>query len=185
MTKEKLESFLRTNNIPLGEWGKGDAKTVDDLLKEVQASESVLSLRGTKVIREVTSLLLDIYYKEGSDVWRLVEEKQVFADGRTRVRSGSISMGEKMTADENSEAAIHRGLEEELGISGLQSVIERPMVREELPSTTYPGIVSRHTRHRYDVVLQTKDFKPEGYIEVQPTKSTYFVWKRADAIPDL
>lgn len=185
MTLEKLGNFLRAHNVPLENWGTGNAKTVNHLLSEVNSGESKLSVIDGQVVREVTSIVMNIYYQQGANTWRLIEEKQVFADGHTRVRNDWISMGEKMIPNENPEAALHRALQEELHIEGLQSVIEQPTIVEDKPSETFPGILSKHRRYHFDVVLQEKDFKPDGYMEVQPDKITYFTWRKVDALPDV
>jgi len=185
MTKEKLETLLRSHGVPLGKWGVGHAKTVEHLLAEVASGESFLNIKDGQIVRDVISVAMSIYYQRGEEVLRLMEEKQVFTDGHERVRNDLVSMGEKMNPGENPEDAMHRALREELKIEGLQSVIERPTIVEEIPSGSYPGIFSKHIRYRYDVVLQEKDFKPEGYVEVQPDKTTYFIWKKVDSIPGV
>lgn len=182
-TSEMLRKLLQDNHVPIDTWGAGHAKTVEDLFAEVASGESVLTVADGRVIREVTSLVMDVYFQKGKDVWRLIEEKQVFTGGRERIRNSWVSLGEKMEPGEDPELAIHRALKEELQIEGRQSVIEREVIHEDKESVTYPGVLSRHTRHKYAVVLQEKDYRPEGYTEVQPTKTTYFKWERVPEIP--
>ena len=71
---------------------------------------------------------------------------------------------------------LQKGLEELNVQSG--SEIDSIRVEEESKvSPSYPGLATEYLRHEMKTNLSAAAFKPEGYIEHQADKSTYFVWR--------
>ena len=70
-----------------------------------------------------------------------------------------------------------RGIQEELGISGEVALTQIGTDEEKVTSFSYPGLESQYVRHKFLAILNDNQFKPEGYVENQPDKSTFFVWE--------
>lgn len=176
---QALKQQLAGAGIDVSAWGKGEAKTLEHLLREVESGETTLVTdEHGGLLRKVVVGGADVYHVSfDGKKYRLKEEKQVFKDGRERRRSLGHAVSEKMKPDENPYEAMIRGIREELGIEGELTLIEIG-VDEPIPQTpSYPGLQSQYIRHKFEVLLDESQFRPEGYIEEQQDKSTYFVWE--------
>lgn len=172
---------LRSNNIPTGEWNKGNAKGVRDLAGEVLRGESTLFKEGGELIRRVEEVHIDIRYTtpEGVEL-QLVEDRQEFNDGRVRER-GHIGVREKAKPKERSVSAARRGIAEELGITRgflLESLGTSEEVRDS--GYSYPGLKTKYIIHEMKTKFEDEAYNPEGYKEVQADKTTYFVWREVE-----
>merc|ERR1719487_141803 len=80
----QFEAILTKRGIDLSQFGKGEARTVQDLFLEVQRSECVMGLHQGKFKRMIRVLRVMVWAKtpEGDRV--LMEGGQVLEDGRTR-----------------------------------------------------------------------------------------------------
>ena len=178
----ELEEILTKYNIDPTEYGKNKAKTLDHLLKEILDFETILYDLEGKLVRVLTLSTAKVYYKqEGSDaVLELREDKQVFKDGRMRVRNLDPSISEKFKMGENEKDCILRALVEELGMH-LDSPYEIEYLRmdkEENLSPSYPGLLSIYHLHRFNITIPEIEYNKEGYMEKQKDKTTYFSWKK-------
>jgi hypothetical protein len=180
-SEDDLVNFLIANDIPVDQWGKGSAKTVRHLYNEILEKESVLSYIDGKLIRSIEFVSAQIFYDSPGGVLKLVEEKQIFKDGRVRSRYLESSVSEKMKADEGPRNSIIRGIEEELKISIAMDQIEaNGNIDETEESNSYPGLLTRYNGYKYKIELISHQYRPEGYIEHQRDKSTYFKWEIYD-----
>ena len=180
-SENDLVNFLIANDIPVDQWGKGSAKTVRHLYNEILEKESVLSYIDGKLIRSIEFVSAQIFYDSPGGVLKLVEEKQIFKDGRVRSRYLESSVSEKMKADEGPRNSIIRGIEEELKISIAMDQIEaNGNIDETEESNSYPGLLTRYNGYKYKIELRSHQYRPEGYIEHQRDKSTYFKWEIYD-----
>lgn len=148
-TLVQLKKWLDTRGIDISQWGSADAKTVADLLCELQDGESTLS--SDPPVRRVQVVEVLIY----RDDQLLVEREQHFSDGRVRTRNRPPS--EKMLPDEDPTAAARRCLVEELGVSSA-AITFRP---QEIPqrivrtdSESYPNLLSEY--HFFTVVASVE-----------------------------
>jgi hypothetical protein len=182
MIRNELVDLLTQQEIPLESWGMNGAKTVDHLLDELNEGETLLVEDGKtgRLIREFSFLAIVVLHKDKNDTYQLIEEKQIFSDGSQRVRLSEISVGEKIKYGiENVGEAITRALEEELGIKKGFNVLKKDEVLvEEVDSKSYPGLKSHRNRYNVVVEIDSSEYKPEGYMEVQKDKTTYFVWNK-------
>ena len=119
------------------------------------------------------------YRQYGFEIGRLVEEKQVFTDGRKRTRDIGGSIAEKLLPNEEAEKAALRAVREELQVIGDLTIRPKRTDEEIKDSPSYPGLQTKYVRHYFETELDGKQFKPEGYTETQPDKTTFFVWKEA------
>jgi len=176
----RLEHVLRAHHVPLDEWGKGDAKTLQHLQKEIESGESILEFTDAGVVKITLGSCINIFHRVGDIRLKLVEDRQVFKDGREKKRNLSTSIGEKRSPDENPLDCAYRALEEELGISERLPLTDcGPNNSGLVPSVSFPGISTRHFLDIYELELPDHLYKPEGYIEEQEDKTNYFVWMPA------
>jgi hypothetical protein len=180
MNRGKIVAILRAYHVPPHEWGKGQAKTFEHFLYEVQSGESTLVERDRKLVRLVPVSRANIFYKQkDGKVLKLVEDRQVFKEGqRERRRNISWSLIEKRKRDENPEDSIRRGIREELGIHDGYTLKRLDQVTDEMrPSISYPGTYIVVMAYNFEADLTTAVYHQEGYIERQKDKTTYFIWK--------
>lgn len=176
---EVLKQQLESAGVDISEWGTGQAKTLADLQQEIESGETVLVTgKEGELLRKVTVGGAEVYYitPEGKK-YRLKEEKQVFKDGRIRRRDWDQTVSEKMKPDENPRDAIIRGIQEELGIEGEINLTETGIDEQILTSPSYPVLQSQYICHKFETVLNDEQYNPNGYIEEQSDKSTYFTWE--------
>lgn len=174
LTKKSLKEFLIKHNIPLSEWGKGNAKTLNHLLNELIKGESHIYAKEGEIKREVSALSIIVTYKD----LILREDHQEFNDGRKRRREMEASVAEKIDKnDKNLIEAVKRGIKEELGISiNKDQIVELDNSIKERESMSYPGIQSKAVLYRYHVELNDDQYNPDEYIETQEDKKTIFKW---------
>jgi len=177
MDLKSLEEYLLRFGIPLEKWGKGYAKTSTHLFKEIESGECTLLEERGNLLREIEFVMCEMFYHDGKNLFKLIEEKQVFNDGRTRIRDKESSVSEKMMIGEDPLESLIRGVEEELGIILDKSQIEEDGVQKTEASQSFPGLITKYNGHNFTCFLNQDQYNPNGYIEVQKDKSTYFIWK--------
>jgi hypothetical protein len=179
--KELVEKLIEYK-IPINEWGKGYAKTIEHLYEELQNDECSIKELDGYLLRTIEYVGVRILYKdsEGSTLL-LKEDRQVFKDGRTRRRNMPSSVSEKMKFGEDATISAVRGIEEELGIkiSYNQLIKQRPHFYDG-GSQSYPGLKSKYKGNHFTCYLTDEQFNPDGYVENQKDKSTFFIWVKRD-----
>lgn len=179
-TKKELEAYIKGFGIPVERWGRGSAKTVGHLLRELTSGEAALSEEGRTLCRKTEYVAITLTYEdENGEVYELREDRQEFADGRIRRRKfeGS-SLYEKIKSDEQPESAAGRAIREELGVGGDVNVGAIGKSEGMRESASYPGLRTRYVRHNFAASMRADQFIPEGYIERQSDKTTFFLWRR-------
>lgn len=113
-----VAEILKQYGVSTKSWGQGQAKTVAHLQKEADEGESVLEEHEGSLVRFTTILNFDVFFRDGSVLYHLCEDRQEFVDGRTRHRTFlSCSVAEKVKAEEKVDnILVARALEEELGV---------------------------------------------------------------------
>ena len=95
-----------------------------------------------------------------------------------RVRSLPCSLGEKIKAGEDPAFVAMRGIGEELGIViDTNRVTALGQEYQETESFSYPGLITRYDKYTFLVNLADGEYRPEGYVEDDGKKLTYFVWE--------
>lgn len=177
-----LRQLLLSYSVNLELWGKGEAKTFDHFLREVLEGEVNLLEKAGELVRRVKGVSINVVYQDGrGNIYRLREEKQVFRDGRTKVRerNSERAVSEKIKQAESPENAAGRAIQEELGIEGDVALIKEDTLIEPIrDSISFPGLKTEHTVFQFMAVLDRNQFDPRGYKEEQPDKTTYFVWRK-------
>ena len=83
-----------------------------------------------------------------------------------------------MKVGEDPRESLKRGIEEELGILlDDNQISEGKGIREEDTSDSFPGLMTRYKGHNFTCTLNKFQFNPEGYVEIQKDKKTYFIWE--------
>lgn len=177
----ELAEVLEGHGIDHTVWGRGATKTLEQLFAEIQDRESrLVESRDASVLGRMVSVAgVDITAHIDGKRLHLYEKKQVFhRDGSTRERELATSISEKIAGDELPEEAAIRGMQEELGIAYaglLTHVADRLVIRES--SGSYPGLLSVYRTHTFAAQFSSQEYRPDGYVEVQPDKTTYFAWE--------
>lgn len=167
------------NKIDTSLWNQGHAKSLDHLIKEINSGEAFLSIsKNNKIIRSITVIHANVFYIDDSNQkYKLIEEKQIFKNGRQRHRKLKTSIGEKIKPNENINEALVRGLKEELDIKFTVKIAQNKSIKTINKSSSYPGLITKSIVHKFDVYIDSRDYKPEGYIEHQSDKDNYFTWQ--------
>jgi hypothetical protein len=180
--KRRLKALLKRNKIPTHTWGRGEAKSFDCLCTELTTDQCVVYQDlgiGGGLRRMTSNVAVNVFYKTKKETFGLIEEKQVFHDGRERHRSLSTSIGEKMKKGKTPLAEVRRALSEELMISGSVDIRERGIVMTEpKEAQSFPGLITVHLNYLFDVFLPEHAYKPEGYTERRHYLTSYFVWHK-------
>lgn len=163
-------------------YGRGNAKSWNSLIREIETGECSIHWIGGKPVRRVVMICIQVQGDAQSEFsnMRLFEAYQEFTDGRRRER-GLWGVSEKMIPGEEPSFAAKRALKEELGFSEkeIQEVLfvhDPTIYREGKESPSYPGLFSQFTRYQATAHLPQHLYK-ESYIEVQADKRTVFVWR--------
>lgn len=177
MTKQQLVALLQKHAIDVARFGTGSAKTLAHLFAEIVDGETLLAEVDRRLVRRVGVLGVDVFADIDGARFRLIEDRQVFNDGRERRRNMPTSISEKLHQGENVLEAVTRAMNEEIGISEFKLMTPTPCTRTEVvDSPSYPGILSEYTKHEVDVLIASSAYKAEGYREIQSDKTTHFVW---------
>ncbi len=174
----ELVNLLKKYNIPTEIWGTGKSKTTNHLLKEIENKECNLVEKNDTITRYIEFVGIKIYYndKDGNR-WFLKEDRQEFNDGRTRRRNIPSSVSEKMKFGENPMLAAIRGIEEELGTSVKENQFTKyGDLHYKGGSVSYPGLDTKYKGHRFICEFNDDNFDPNGYVEIQEDKKTFFIW---------
>lgn len=183
MDYRELIDVLEANGIPYGTWGAGEAKTVANLLIELNTGDcrfEKVENRFTRVV-DVCAVNVVCYINETDTEWVLREDRQEFVDGRIRRRQLDTSIGEKMKPDEEPEVAVRRALHEELHIDEHEEVYisSRGMKLVEPESAySYPGLPALYRKHYFEVNLLPHHFCAHGFVEREKDKTNYYVWEQ-------
>ena len=176
---DELIGILTKANVPLDQYGKGAAKKVDNLHKELTQGESVMRVGSNyELSRDVNLVWVDVICTlSNGDVFILREDRQEFKDGRTRRRSLPSSLGEKMKADEDTSLAAMRALSEEIGVDTVDGLYEIGEESKKFTPDTYPGLESTYKSTSYVALIPEAAYKAEGYVEYQAEKDNFYVWE--------
>lgn len=157
--------------LDLTQFGRGQAKTFQELEAEIAAGESEIFWEGDRPVRVVQIVSVQVLSPQGET---LMEDRQEFADGRVR-RRGLEGVSEKLQPGETALNGARRALAEELGIQKAVAIESLDQTVEEKESPSYPGLQSRYHKHRFRVMLPLSLYQA-FYIEEQSSKKTFFAW---------
>ena len=145
---EIVERLLTSYGVDTGKFGQGTAKTLSQLLKEIEDKESTLDIINGQIVRSVSVISAILKRRDGKV---LVEQSQHFYPTATReeyYRSRLMPLCEKIKSNEDVHSALKRALDEELGIKLVEvNLITCSTIIEESYSNSYPGLLTRYIVH--------------------------------------
>ena len=175
---DDLRAILGLGGVDTSTWGTGETKTVDHLLAELRGGDCELVVDEHGLARRVRNVWVDVFCAVDGQRRHLVERRQVFADGRERVRDLPASLGEKCTVGEDPAVAARRALLEELGISSPRALAASAPLSSPEAGSSFPGLRTVYETYWFTAELDPADYRPEGYTESQSDKTTMFEWER-------
>lgn len=178
---DELRSYLKSEGLPVDEWGQDEAKTVGHLFNELAGNECILVRTPEGLVRKVVTVNVRVYYNspDGKRLY-LKEIEQIFTDGRKRSRSWfTWSISEKLNPGETPQNAVARAFKEELKISTSVKTRSAEVEINRLTSPSFPGLSSEYVSNFFNAELNDAQFDPSGYVEVQPDKRTIWRWVEA------
>jgi hypothetical protein len=144
----RLIKTLSTSSICDTEcWGKGKAKTVQDLYKEVLADECYF-----RICRVVEIVGLNIVHPTLPK--RLIEVGCYLPDGRWQERGRRPS--ETKTPSESLAACVARAMREEFSITENYTSSLLETKEENASSKSYPGLPCLYIIHEFEVKLNSE-----------------------------
>ena len=177
-SEKKLAFYLKKFGIKTENWGKGSAKNVGNLFKEISRRESILCEKNGRIVREIRVAGINVVFQKGKNHYRLHEDRQEFTDGRIRKRIIANSLAEKFKGDESPKKAAKRALNEELGIDEKTDIRKTGKRIEIRDSLSYPGLKTRYIIYEFTVHLSPEQFSISGYTEHEKDLTVYFKWKK-------
>ncbi len=148
---------------------------MQSLWTEIQLGESAINQNGHRLVRVVVA---EVRRQPGGDKI-LVELEQTLADGRKRVRS-QRPMAEKIIGQESPQAALVRGLAEELDLqkSDYSILAHEPLIsKTSRMSGSYPGVMSQYERLIFQVVAPNLPLEDFTVVEPDGVRSATWGWR--------
>ena len=177
-TIAELKECLQANDVDLSDWGKGNAKNLEQLFEEIISGECWLMANPLLRILPIVQVLIVANGKI------LIETAQELSDQRIRERN--LPPSEKMKPDESWRFTTIRCVEEELGIKPdqIEFVTQSctPIIRQR-DSQSYPGLSSQYQIYKVDVLINSlpdHDFWTEekkGYHRDNAILRHHWSWK--------
>ena len=153
---EELRRIMENCGINTSMYGQGQAKSIDQLFKEIEEKESCLYIvPNRKLIRGVSVIIIILRRSDGR---YLREYKQFFhktsnRDEYTRKRKSFVA--EKRMAGERVDDAVKRALGEELELNEGDAILtSHHRCVEERESMSYPNLTTS-----YDTMYVLMDLK--------------------------
>ncbi len=182
-SKTQLQQLLISNDIDLTKWGKYGAKSLDDLWREIQGGETILS--NNPLCRTIHFVQIIIRL----DGKILIETEQEMSDGRIRTRNRPPA--EKMKPGESIEIAALRGLQEELNLSpnliNLLSINKNHRIAKA-SSPSYPGLTTHYHFNTVEAAvpgLPNTDFTSKEQSPEDPIRKHFWSWISIDEAKKL
>ncbi len=180
-----LRASLLSHGVELTGWGSGDAKSIESLWEELATGE--IHLQANPFCRVLAGVVQVIIRHPDGRI--LIEEEQVFYDGRRRQRN--IPPAEKMLRGEDVAAAARRCLVEELQLNPrtVQILTFSHRMRQELRNSwSYPGLTSLYTIHQVQVRvpdIPLRDFRTAELDRRNDSVVREHLWVWKTPPPDL
>jgi hypothetical protein len=175
-----LTEQLVSHGIDLSTWSHGQGtKTIDDLQTEIDSGESRLEVIEGDLLRSVRVVAIWVYVRLGEQLFRVVEDKQIFFTGAIRQRE-LTQLTEKIHLGESPLTAGKRLLQEELGFNYEGDLLALGQESRRLKSASYPGLASCYELFNYEIFLTGADLPMLRFAEVQSHKISLFTLELCD-----
>lgn len=147
-----LRILLQKSDIPLDSWGIQKAKSVSNLLEELQRGECYLRIDANGVTRTTEIVKMHITDPSRPERGKLFVASQTLSDGRVRERN-EMPAG-KIKGKESPDEGFRREMEEELQLPPEDWTSQSSQTTRELrPSPSYPGLPCVYLVHHFNVVV--------------------------------
>ena len=175
---EALACWLCAHGVDIANWGRAQAKSVNDLWQELVLGESRLQAAPVMRLVDVTNLLVC------QNGYMLRESKQELGNGQVRHRD--MPPAEKMRPGEDALVTARRCLYEELNLDE-QALVTEPLLVQtqtnQLDSPSYPSLPSRFTIHTVKVHvrgLPTDEFSTLNlaFASGDPVRVHHWRWQK-------
>eukprot|EP00397_Hematodinium_sp_SG-2012_P026498 GEMP01027762.1.p1 GENE.GEMP01027762.1~~GEMP01027762.1.p1 ORF type:complete len:709 (+),score=133.20 GEMP01027762.1:147-2273(+) len=151
-TAEELKKFLIKHKVNVKKLGVGKAKSVKNLFWEISNKESSLEFKDGGVYRQVIVVEIKVY--ANTPYGRKILSEQTQSEFENKLEEGvNRFIVKKVLANETWEAASHRTLASELGLSNefqkdhMQLRGHRVAEEDREGYGNYPGLLSRYRIH--------------------------------------
>lgn len=169
-----LRNWLKCAGVNTKQWGRGEAKDIEDLATELLTGEGLLTIEGGTVYLANRVALMWIESPDRST--RLMETRQELPGGRHRKRRSLGGLpAEKIKPSETPEMGARRLLAEELGIHARIPLSASGSSRRLYDSQCYPGVVKCDSLFFFKAQLPESQLRG-SYREVHGEKITKFGW---------
>lgn len=156
-----VKQMLTAHKISTTDFGKDQAKTIEEFVKEINRGQARLMLDASKhksLVRVVDVVLFRLLYRPKSGELCLVIDAEKFPDGRLRQNINQLPGCKKMPY-ENSAQAIRRIIRERLNMSSCEVSIEcdflvKECYEEEENSPSYPGVRTVYRKAIFEGILK-------------------------------
>lgn len=178
-TKDLTDACAR-HGVLFSTFGKeGATKPFSKLCENLEAGEMEFFEDDTRLIyttRRARSIIL----RKHRDKLEMLFEKRIFSNGTTVEPSKKFSVSEKLNlvSGETPLAGCVRGLEEELGIVGINPalfVFCDEYLGDIHPSRSYPGLWSQNHVTLYELILP-RQYCKKKYVESCGFCESHFTW---------
>lgn len=171
-----LKKTLQLFGLDISAWGKGEAKSLEDYYKELQAGESVIGIDSHGMYRKISVVKMLI---EDPERGVLIEDYQILPDGRRRERGQPP--GGKICANEMPIEALFREMSEELNLGkGDFTPVFYDTHGERRNSKSFPGLDTFYEIHTAKVALHSHVVINDGHevADKEDGKKLFFRWKK-------
>jgi hypothetical protein len=173
-----LIELLTSHNIDLDTWSHDQGtKTINDLQAEINSGESRLEVVEGDLLRLLQVVGIWVYVRLGSELFRVVEDQQIFFTGVIRKRGRSL-LTEKILPGESPLVAGKRMLQEELSFHYEGELTALGQETRQLESASYPGLASCYELFNYEIFLTAADLPKLKFVEVQSHKISLFTLEK-------
>uniref|UniRef100_A0A7S2FVZ8 Protein kinase domain-containing protein n=1 Tax=Alexandrium andersonii TaxID=327968 RepID=A0A7S2FVZ8_9DINO len=163
-SKQDIWTMLKDHGVKTEFWGKGEAKSVETFVEEIQTGSARIMLDATKhktIVRVVDVVLLRIACKTKEGTKYLVKTKEQYPDGRVKENVNQLA-GTKKEPHENSMQTALRIVKDRLNLKDSHLKFEFATCEyfeEEEDSPSYPGVRTVYRKEIFAGSVTTSDPK--------------------------
>ena len=184
-TVESLTNTLKMYGVDIETWGKGDAKSVKQFLKELIDKESFLYFDGNRIFRTVYPLFVKITRSDGLVLKEIEQFFHAHDDEPEKRRNRLCDLAEKRYPNESVRKSLERAIKEELAIDrNIENFTFVEKEVHEFSSASYPGLYC--IKYNITVCITEEDLGcqiPDGYKVTEnfednsPRLTTTWAWR--------
>jgi hypothetical protein len=176
MTRAQAQQLLERYNIPFQTWGTGTSKPLEKFFQELKTGEAKLIEVDGQLIRVVSLVVINVYFKSDHQLFKLFESHQIYNNGRIIKRNLPDSIYEKLMPNEDPIDGAKRAIAEELSITQPLNLVLKDVRKNLQQGISFPGILTQDTQYLFDLLLPQTLYK-DLYTEVQKDKTSFFHWQ--------